>query len=288
MHAKDWDGGLFKSISGVLLASTGMIAGALHIPAQAGPGPQPLTITSPFFFRSNTGPNPLGLLAGDVLQLGAFVNPSGPPTIVTANQGLTTLSLAFTPHPIFPDNYELVFPFDQALTQSWSINAQRGAETASPVVTSSITATQGLPYVENLRVVGAGLAPTLEWEWPDLMGTQGVTYGVRIIDYKTRAHFYSQWLYPELVGAAGVTGTYKIPDGILNVNESYIFRVALLQVSTQGATARATSAGYTQAPFTPSVPGPLPILGIGTVFAYSRKLRKRIKSRKQPVARKID
>jgi len=30
------------------------------------------------------------------------------------------------------------------------------------------------------------------------------------------------------------------------------------------------------------VPGPLPILGVGAAFGYSRKLRKRIKSSKLP------
>ena len=34
--------------------------------------------------------------------------------------------------------------------------------------------------------------------------------------------------------------------------------------------------------FTPSVPGPLPIVGIGAAFGYSRRLRKKIKASKTP------
>jgi hypothetical protein len=37
-----------------------------------------------------------------------------------------------------------------------------------------------------------------------------------------------------------------------------------------------------------SVPGPLPVLGAAAAFGYSRKLRKRINSRKQPVASTTD
>jgi hypothetical protein len=35
------------------------------------------------------------------------------------------------------------------------------------------------------------------------------------------------------------------------------------------------------------VPGPLPLLGIGAAFGFSRKLRKRINGRSLPVARTI-
>lgn len=41
-------------------------------------------------------------------------------------------------------------------------------------------------------------------------------------------------------------------------------------------------------PETSSVPGPLPVLGAAAAFGYSRKLRKRIKSRQLPVAGAID
>lgn len=41
-------------------------------------------------------------------------------------------------------------------------------------------------------------------------------------------------------------------------------------------------------PTTTTVPGPIPLLGVGAAFGYSRKLRKRIKSSKLPVASAID
>jgi hypothetical protein len=43
-----------------------------------------------------------------------------------------------------------------------------------------------------------------------------------------------------------------------------------------------------QKPSQPSVPGPLPLLGVSVAFGYSRKLRNRIRSSKLPIASAID
>lgn len=90
-----------------------------------------LTISGTFHFRGNEGPNTLGLVVGDRQSFGAnAVDPAGPPTVVQASQGLTTLPIidqtAFTP----ARPYARSIPFDPTLTGSWFIEAFRGADSA--------------------------------------------------------------------------------------------------------------------------------------------------------------
>jgi len=107
------------------------------------------------------------------------------------------------------------------------------------------------------------------WEWPDLIGIQDVTYGVRIIDYDTKAHFFSQWLYPDSPGVAGTTGMFEIPDGILEKHQSYIFRVSLLQIVAGG---QPTSATYTQSPYSVPEPDTFSLAFMGLLgFLYMRR-----------------
>ncbi len=207
-----------------------------------------IVITNPFNFRDHTGPNPLGLPEGDVQQVGAFVSPSGSPTTVTATQGGTVLGLTFTPETIFPDLYEAVFPFDPALTGAWTITATRGTESAS-AVTSPISIPQLLPLVDNLRVVGTGLNPTLMWEWPDLTAFAGtLVNGIRIIDFATHDQLYTDWLSSVPVGPAGTTASITVPDGVLQVGRSYIFREGVYAVNPDGSTMN-RSATFTQTPY---------------------------------------
>lgn len=211
-----------------------------------------LIITSPFFFEDHTGPNPLGLPTGDLMQLGAFITPSGAPTVATATQGSTVVKLNFNPQPIFPSNYEVVLPFDPALTGAWAINATSGTESAGPVLTPEIPIHNFLPLVNNLRVVGTDLTPELMWEWPDIVGFQA--YGVRVIDFSTGAHIYQQFkIIPSPL--AGTTGMFEIPAGILASDNSYIFRITLLAITRSPIVAQYRSATYTQTPFV-SVPEP--------------------------------
>lgn len=48
------------------------------------------------------------------------------------------------------------------------------------------------------------------------------------------------------------------------------------------------SAKHESSPLPESVPGPLPVLGLAAVFGYSRKLRKRLRDSKLPLATAID
>ena len=227
-----------------------------------------LVITNPFHFLDHTGPNPVGLAVGEVQQLGAFVSPSGPPTIVTATQGTTVLNLVHTPHPIFPNDYELVFPFNPSLSGSWLISANRGSDSATATA-QAITPPILLPLVDNLRVLGSGLTPTLLWEWPDLTGLNVDGTGIRVINALTTAQIYSSCSGQECIsfppGDAGTPGEFQIPPGVLEFCNSYIFRVGLFDLREDGSTMN-RSATFTQSPFHP-VPEPstLFMFGIGAL-----------------------
>lgn len=213
------------------------------------------TITNPFNFRDHTGPNPLGLPEGDVQQVGAFVSPSGPNTTVTATQGNTVLNLTFTPETIFPNLYENVFPFDPTLTGQWTITATRGGCSVS-AVTWPINDPQFLPLVDNLRVVGSGLNPTIMWEWPNLTGFNGTLLnGIRIIDAETHDQLYTSWNERSFVpiGPPGTTAEITVPDGVLTYNRSYIFREGINLVNSDNST-MARSATFTQTPYYPDPP----------------------------------
>jgi len=195
-----------------------------------------LVITNPFNFRDNTGPNPIGLPTGDLQQVGAFVSPSGSPTSVTATQGSKVINLIFTPKTIFPDDYEAVFSFDPSLTGAWMISATRNGETAT-AFTAPITTPQIVPLVNNLRIVGTGLTPTLEWEWPDLAGFSGTPLnGIRIIDAVTHDQIFTDWLSSVPVGNAGETASITVPSGVLLPGHAYAFREGLYFVNPDGST----------------------------------------------------
>ena len=82
-----------------------------------------LTISGPFNFRDNRGPNPVGFTRGDTLVFGATsIIPSGSPTTATATQGTTTLSVPFDPFTIFPDEYDTIIPFNASLPNGVVVN----------------------------------------------------------------------------------------------------------------------------------------------------------------------
>ena len=158
------------------------------------------TITNPLNFRDHTGPNTVGLPVGDLQQIGAFVTPSGPGTIVTALQGSTLVQLISPNVTIFPDDYEAVFAFDPSLTGAWIISATDGIETTS-VATQPISLPALLPLVNNLSAVDASSITT-----PDIL-----------FDFGTWAAF-------------------KIPTTALSPGTSYIFRVGMFQLNGDGST----------------------------------------------------
>ena len=61
-----------------------------------------------------------------------------------------------------------------------------------------------------------------------------------------------------------------ISETFINVTDSW-------DLNPNTGTVMSISNTYTQTTQTQVVPGPLPILGIGAAFGFSRKLRKRIK-----------
>ena len=220
-----------------------------------------LTISGPFNFRDNRGPNPVGFTRGDTLVFGATsIIPSGPPTTATATQGTTTLSVPFDPFTIFPDEYDTIIPFNASLTGSWSITATRGLETAGPVLTNPIPNPQLLPLVQNLRVVGRSLTPTVAWNLPDLTGFDVDAIRVRVIDAVTHDQIFQSAILP-----ASAT-SFTIPSGVLTSGSSFVFRIELTDLETLpgfGTFQENRSDTFTQRPFSP-VPEPSTVLLLGS------------------------
>ena len=68
-----------------------------------------------------------------------------------------------------------------------------------------------------------------------------------------------------------------VPEGPMPISETFINVTDSWDLNPNTGTVMSISNTYTQTNQTQVVPGPLPILGIGAAFGFSRKLRKRIK-----------
>jgi len=182
-----------------------------------------LVIYNPIFNSvRNFGPNPIGITPGVRLVFGAQVSPSGFPTIVTATQGGTTVSLVFVGSPTLPDNYVGVLPFDPSLTGAWSITATRGPDAAGPVLTNVIPHPQVLPLVQGLQIIGTGLTPMLTWSLPDLSGLTANATSVTVWSADTPG---AQSLAN--FNLLALQTQFTIPPGTLQVGRSYVFAVTL-------------------------------------------------------------
>jgi hypothetical protein len=226
-----------------------MIACLLTLVATGDLSAEPLKITNLFNFRDNTGPNSLSLPQGDVEQVGAFVSPSGPETIVTATQGDKTFVLKHTPQPIFPDNYEIVIPFDKKYSGSWTIKATRGNEIVS-AETQPIGNTPLVPLVKKLQIED-GKIPRVSWQWPDFRKFKGggrkVVASYRIIEATTGRQVVSSWNRATGWAATEVPGDLKlgtpgrttridVPIKGLEKGTLYIFRFGLNVLNEDGST----------------------------------------------------
>lgn len=229
--------GLFAAVAVLRWALLAMVLTAGATPALA---EDPLILTGPYHFRSNTGRNDYGLLAGDWQHLGVWVSHSDLPTTVTATQGGTVLPLSFVPAPLAADIYEIVFPFDAALIGPFTITATRGAESVT-VVSPGMPAAILVPQLENLGVVNPIADPTLTWLWPDLSAAAAhqLALTVRIVatDDAHRDEFELNWGFtdhPIVIGAPGETFAIRIPPGILETDALFRFKAVIDMLDADG------------------------------------------------------
>ena len=212
-----------------------------------------LTISGQFHFRDNVGPNSVGSPIGDRQLFGVIsVTPAGPPTVVTATQGATVVSLPFVPVTLFPVEYFANIPFDPALTGSWNINATRDLDSAAPVITNSLPDAPLLPLAQNLRVLNgdvAPLTPTLAWELPSLTGFTVTRIRIRIFDATTHDSFFDAFLSP-------VVTTFRIPNGRLQFGRSYVFSVRLEDLSPGFLRSRSSAFSDPYTPGAVTISGP--------------------------------
>ncbi|MGH7303512.1 MAG: hypothetical protein ACRELZ_09495 [Candidatus Rokuibacteriota bacterium] len=189
-----------------------------------------VNISIPYNTRDHTGPNTVGLTPGDRLNFGAVaVQPSGPPTTVTATQAGIISNLNFRPSPLFPGLYGANIPFDPALTGQWVITGVRDGETAT-ALTNPIPVPRLLPLVEHVTIFGSGLTPLITWDLPDLTGMSVDRIRIRVHDATTGDALAQFTVFTQ--SAPGGSGpelgrSMIVPAGLLQYNRSYVFRIML-------------------------------------------------------------
>jgi hypothetical protein len=205
------------------------------------------TFSGPLQFRTNNGPNSVGVPVGDHVSVGIFdVSPTAG-TSVSATQGAVTRPLPFEPSTVFPTLFRRHDPFDPALTGQWSLTATNGPDSAGPVLTNGIPNPQLVPLVENLLLVGSGATPTLTWTLPNLAGFD--------VD-RTRIGVFNDATDDGLANPPSLPGTptqFTIPSGLLQPGVPYIFTVTLNDDGFFGLENR--SSAFTQSAY--FVPGDL-------------------------------
>lgn len=128
-----------------------------------------VTVIGPYHFRANTGVNSAGINAGDTSRVGVFSatpnGAAGTTGTAVAPDGLTR-DLVFTPNPLQPDRFVLGPDYSPARAGSWELTFTNGPDTTGPIATPDVLGVELMPFVRNVRLMGAGLSPTLSWELP--------------------------------------------------------------------------------------------------------------------------
>lgn len=260
-----------------------LLLSTVALPAQS---VHALTISDPLHFRVNRGPNPVGLLVGDSVAVGAqSIVPAGSPTTATATQDSTTRNLVFAPFSISPNLYTSVAPFNPALVGSWTITATNGVETATEL-TPPIPNPKTIPLVTGLQIAGTGPTPLLQWTLPNLAGLSVDQILVRVWDLDhplalgvSDILFQSQALNPN-------STSFLMPGGVLQVGTHYSFALILDDLDSAtgfGSFASNRSETFTD-PFEPAlepVPEPATLLLLGSTFAGAGLAQWRQRRRQQ-------
>jgi hypothetical protein len=238
------------------LANLGLVL--VTVAAYSGPvGAVPITtFSSPVHFRSNDGPNSVGVPVGDHAFTGILnVSPTAA-TSVSATQGSVTRSLPFTSFTVFPTLFRSIDPFDPALTGPWAITGINGPDGAGPLFTNAIANAQLLPFAENLVLTGTSATPTLSWTLPSLVGFDVNSTRIFIYNDATDDVIANPLL-------AGTPTQFTVPSGLLLAGVPYVFAVILNDDESFGLESRSQS--FTQTPYVIPEPGSALLLGFGLI-----------------------
>lgn len=191
------------------------------IPAYAAP-----TVTGPFLFTENYGPNGVGVPAGYYLAIGAQVQDSGgvPGNIESVDAfGLTSVQtiyhLPFIDVPIFPGLYQ-AFPLPPYTGQlgQWRIEATNKQGEKATALTPVLDKPLLIPLARNLRftVTGNPETPTIEWD-PVLFDNDldPLTPPVPVSQYRVRFVTTGnvQFFRSGVINPA--VSSYVVPPGVL-------------------------------------------------------------------------
>jgi hypothetical protein len=215
------------------------------------------TFSSPVQFRTNNGPNSLGLPTGDYQYVGILNVSPTTGTSVTATQGAVTRTLSLSTR-LFATEFYALAPFDPSLTGAWSITATNGPNAAGPVLTNAISTPVLMPFVENLQVVGSGATPTLTWTLPNLGGISADSIWLWITNDDTNNTSFTQLI-------SGTATQFTVPNGVLAPGVPYVFGVHLQYLENRSST-------FTQVPYVVPEPGTGILIGLG-LGALARRRR---------------
>lgn len=180
------------------------------------------------------------------------------------------VSLDYTPAQGAISFYSyLAFISDMSLTGAWTVVAtdQSGSTTVS---LQAISNPQILPFVDNLRVTQSGTTPSISWDLPDLSGFDVDLVRLRVGHAASNATIF-QINLPTIS-----TTSFTMPSGVLQVGESYNFRVMLTDLDATGVENRSNT--YTGNVTLVPEPSQYALLSLGLLALWSSTRRSKSRS----------
>ena len=185
-----------------------------------------LAITSITHYTENRGWNEAGL--GPVYQtvVSATVVPSGPHTLVFADNGGVPEPLVHFPYPLAPDLYVYWRRFAAPYNGAWRLRAERGDEKSAAVFSPALANPQQVPLMQKVEVKRRGAQTIVSWVLPDLQGFDIDRIRVAIRGGQRLHGRFLSVLY--ISGDLPPTATsFTVPPAQLVAGERYVFEVAL-------------------------------------------------------------
>lgn len=209
----------------------------------------PIEVDFTFHFREIRSVNEGGFSVGDRLTIGVQARPnpytpgdpsgefSGPnDTTVSAHQDGTTIQLPFLRSPAFAEQYALSIPFQQSLTDAWSVTVSNptSANTPVTVATEAVQSTGPVEFVANMALVGSGTTPTLEWKLPATQTADQVRILIQDLDAPSVivGGDFKPIIFQQTIGAN--VESFEMPAGVLELGRNYSVGIRVEELRASG------------------------------------------------------